>query len=528
MLRLLRNNSKSFVVWAFLGIIIAFFIISFGPQAGGNQFSCVTTIPVVAQVENSTITTATWRMARSAFRVSPEMTIDRLLERTFLARAAMQRGFQISDSYLDEKIAEGDIFIMGISVDGKNIYFDGEDDDRIFNYDQLKLLTKNLGFASVVDFRNEQRQEALANMMRKTLLTSHRLSQDDVLFRYQQDNTSISINILRFPFHDYKNDSTLTKQDVEKYLNKNQDIVRNKYEEDKALYTNRDKEVFVSYITFPNTADTNDVTKNKNFIKLMRIKKEIESGKSFEESAKKFNINTPSNLGWRNSKFIGRGAKVSEAVQELGIGQLSEIIVTDADFHLIRFEQERQGNLSFDQVKTEIAKKFAQQDNTKSMAKKEASKVLKKILRMKKPSLSKQKNVQKINKIQRDGNIISGNGGNQYVGVSEELTTALFDTMKEHSVSSQLFSVSDQFLLVELTQKETPDMEAFNTERDKYTAQYIRDENYEAFQSWLSTQCRNAIESKSITITRSFLTKTDPETNQPQPSSYQICQSFLR
>ena len=147
---------------------------------------------------------------------------------------------------------------------------------------------------------------------------------------------------------------------------------------------------------------------------------------------------------------------------------------------------------------------------------------------MKKPSLSKQKNVQKINKIQRDGNIISGNGGNQYVGVSEELTTALFDTMKEHSVSSQLFSVSDQFLLVELTEKETPDMEAFNTERDKYTAQYTRDENYEAFQSWLSTQCRNAIESNSITITRSFLTQTDPETNEPQPSSYQICQSFLR
>jgi hypothetical protein len=65
-------------------------------------------------------------------------------------------------------------------------------------------------------------------------------------------------------------------------------------------------------------------------------------------------------LGWRTVSAPGLGhAKLSEALGKLKAGEISDVIDTPRGFYILRVDELREGDLSLDQVRVEIARNLA-------------------------------------------------------------------------------------------------------------------------------------------------------------------------
>ena len=61
MLEQLRRNSRSFIIWILFGIIIAVFIISFGPQASPDSLGCGKSNEFALEVQGEEVSVNSWR-----------------------------------------------------------------------------------------------------------------------------------------------------------------------------------------------------------------------------------------------------------------------------------------------------------------------------------------------------------------------------------------------------------------------------------------------------------------------------------
>src|SRR5437879_3859219 len=115
MLEALRRNSRNAIIYVLFGVIIAAFIISFGPGSrgvgvtgSGNNFA--------AKVAGSTLTEQDFRFAYIALggtqfpgqlareRKLKEFVMDKLIERELLAQEAERLGFQVSAKEAEDMI----------------------------------------------------------------------------------------------------------------------------------------------------------------------------------------------------------------------------------------------------------------------------------------------------------------------------------------------------------------------------------------------------------------------------------------
>lgn len=83
--------------------------------------------------------------------------------------------------------------------------------------------------------------------------------------------------------------------------------------------------------------------------------------------------NSAGDLGWRTADSAMLGDKaVTDAVKTLKPGEMTPVITTDRGVYLILAEAQREGDLTFDQVKHEIAKELARDVWSKEAAKRAA------------------------------------------------------------------------------------------------------------------------------------------------------------
>jgi hypothetical protein len=108
MLEQLRRNSRSFIIWILFGIIIAVFIISFGPQASPDSLGCGQSKQLALEVNGEEVSLNSWRFAMNApflrgggagqQTMRRQLAVDLLVMRELLAQAAEAQGFRISGS----------------------------------------------------------------------------------------------------------------------------------------------------------------------------------------------------------------------------------------------------------------------------------------------------------------------------------------------------------------------------------------------------------------------------------------------
>jgi len=123
MLEQLRRNSRSFIIWVLFGIIIAVFIINFGPQAN-QTIGCGASSPYVMDIDGGEVDEHGWRFAmntsqgRMTEQQRREQSLELLLAREILAQAAEKAGFRVDTDMVNEHIKVGDIYVLGQRADG--------------------------------------------------------------------------------------------------------------------------------------------------------------------------------------------------------------------------------------------------------------------------------------------------------------------------------------------------------------------------------------------------------------------------
>src|SRR5579863_8132901 len=118
MLSAMRRNSRHAIIYVLFGILIAAFVISFGPGSRGVGYSGVTSAYAV-KVGGSTVTEQDFHFAWVALggpqapreRRLKEFVMDKLIERELFANEAEHLGYDVSAKEAEDMIMTGRMLI---------------------------------------------------------------------------------------------------------------------------------------------------------------------------------------------------------------------------------------------------------------------------------------------------------------------------------------------------------------------------------------------------------------------------------
>ncbi len=147
MLEQMRKSSQSVLIYPCFLIVIAVFVINFGPQSRGSSCDQVMNgnDHYAAQVAGETITQNSFRygfmLAGGAQIPAPmakrdrlkETVMDKLIERELLAKEADRLGYVVTDEEVEDQIADSKIIGLGSVHTVPRLQKDGK-----FNYDSFK------------------------------------------------------------------------------------------------------------------------------------------------------------------------------------------------------------------------------------------------------------------------------------------------------------------------------------------------------------------------------------------------------
>src|ERR1700761_9695736 len=118
MLQAMRRNSRHAIIYVLFGILIAAFVISFGPGSRGFGYQGVSSA-YAAKVAGSTVSEQDFHFAYVALgrtRYPPqaareqrikEQLMDRIIERELFAEEAQKLGYNVSMKEVEDMIAGG-------------------------------------------------------------------------------------------------------------------------------------------------------------------------------------------------------------------------------------------------------------------------------------------------------------------------------------------------------------------------------------------------------------------------------------
>lgn len=573
--------------------------------------------------------------------------MDMILQRELLAQAAENLGFRVSTDLVNEKIKNGEWYMLGYRVDGHNWFFD----EGVFSFSRLEGAARQLGLPNVDQFVEEQRRELMAETMRGLILGSVQISRDELLASFEHEHTRATIDYVKFRPAEYKRGLVLSDADIEAYASTHEEAVEKKYEADAANYKDvkpqaRVREIFFERET-PNAeppaddgaaagagADGKPAPKKQAKQAEDPAKKKAEqahrrlaAGADFATLATKLSDDERSakkggDLGWRTVSAPGLGhAKLGEALAKLKPGEISDVIDTPRGFYILRVDELREGDLSLDQVRLEIAADmardyYAREDALRAaeaaLAQVQAGKKLDELfereakpvtpspgfdieelrknlppgtdiqevldgLRKKQGAIIveskdipaettaepepakaddsaagaadadakadeaaaekktedrppadakipvpvdvKAPKLHKAGPFSRDAEKVPG------VGESAELVKALFDQLENGQVADRVFEVDDGFVVVQLVQREEPDLDLFARTEQDLRQSYLGGKGYDALREWVTGRCQKAVTDRQIVVNKELLSFND-DNGKPIPITYQPCSNL--
>jgi parvulin-like peptidyl-prolyl isomerase len=406
MLEKLRKSGASVLIYVLFGILIAGFVINFGPQSGGSSQGCTGSgvgADTVLEVDGEELGHSAWRFAYNMRggkgTGKAEAVLEELLRSQILASEAAARGLVVSDDLIDRKIKAGEIHLVGRRWDLDSAcesrqgpcYFTEVDDQWFFDFERLKVMLDQLSL-SMGQFKDNQRREILADMVAELLRGSAAASRDEALARFIHENTRVSFDAVSFSSTAYRAALKVGAADIERFLASHEAEVKAKFDADARLWKGLKPQAKVRQIFIakaPKTAPAADpadptaaaaaTAPDPGKAQLEAIRGEVTGGKkTFAEIAATSNDTearkaAAGELGWLtvDSPALPDPA-LNDAVKALKKGDVSPVIETSRGFYLLTVEDTREGDLSFDQVKHELAAELARDVWSKEAAKRAA------------------------------------------------------------------------------------------------------------------------------------------------------------
>lgn len=391
MLEQLRRNSRSVIIWVLFGIIIATFVFTFGTQSEVNTSCGGAQSNEIMAVDGHTVEVHSWRLGMNSTQSGmsklfrSQQVLDRLLEREILAQAAEDAGFRVTTEMATDKILEGEFYILGSQGDGRSFYFR----NGVFDYDVLEAQVNAWGLPTVDAFVEQQQRELLAAQMRRLILESAVASPEEARDRLVYENTKASLDVLQLRPGDYRSKLNLTDADLDAYLAAHEEEVRKKYEEEERIYKGVGKQAKIRQIMFrrqqPPAAAGDAIAESvtdPGETAAREAHAKLAAGADFATLAREVSEDERSkskggDLGWKSVESPGLGAtELADALKTLQPGQISDVIATARGFHILKVEGEREGDLSFADVKRELAERMAPDYYAREAARRDATAAL--------------------------------------------------------------------------------------------------------------------------------------------------------
>jgi len=246
MLEQMRKSSQSLLIYVLFGIVIAVFIINFGPQARNGGSGCENPMggdESAARVGGEQVSTQAYHYAfmllggagqpaqMMRLRRFKETVMDRLIERERLAQEAERLGFSVSEEDVNKMLVEGRIIGLGIPHTIPRIQKDG-----VFNYDAFKTFAQfDLGLTPD-RFVEQQQRELMAAEVRDLMRASVTVSPEEIKTAFDAKNRQVNLEYVRFPSRKFEGEVEPTADEIAAYAKANEAKLKETFTQRKQMY----------------------------------------------------------------------------------------------------------------------------------------------------------------------------------------------------------------------------------------------------------------------------------------------------
>jgi len=550
MLQAMRRNSRHAIIYVLFGILIAAFVISFGPGSRGFGYSGVSSA-YAAKVAGSTVSEQDFHFAYVALggtqyppqvareRRLKEFVMDRLIERELFAEEAQRLGYDVSNKEAEDQIYAGKMIVMGVPrrVDSY-VYKDGK-----FDYDRFKMISQNQLGVTVQHFIEIQKREMLADKLREALRVSAKVSPDEVKQEFESRGLQVNLEYGRFPERRYEEEiADPTPAEVDAYVKAHEAELKKQYDERAFLYKNLEKQAKLRHIVVDAPKDMPQDQAESARTKANNALNKIKGGASFATVAKDVSTDDRTKgrggeMGWRKKGFTGFGEAVDKKIFEAKPGAIIGPERTERGFEIVEVEQFREGDVPLAEAEKEMAADEVRKAKAKDKAKADAEAVMARVKKGEKleailtpeqndpnetpeekqlKQLMKKANdpvhLQETGLFSRRGEMV------QDIGISKELAKRAFE-LKTGEVAGP-FDVGSAWVVVRVKEHRDPDLADFEKRRGDIVREYERTKWAELVDNWSKQKCAEVRDDGRIKVNGEVL---EYEVGGKSPIAYQPC-----
>ena len=529
MLEQMRQQSRSLLIYVLFGIVIAVFIINFGPQSPGgcNRGRNVQSGIDGARVNGHLLSRQDYMYALmmvGAQNIPPqrakmmrlhETVMDMLIDREILASEAERAGFRVTDEAVEDFLADSKI--MGLGREQKAAIFD---EDGKFSYEHFRKFVQYQMGMTPRSFIEEQRRELLAAKMRDALREGVAVSPSEVKEEWVRQADQVNVEFLRFPVHRYESELELKPEEIGHYASTHESALQKLYDERKAaFYENQPKQRHLRQILVKAVGSTaasdGDAAKRAEAL-VARIAK----GETFAKVAKAASDDAQSkarggDLGWQRSGGASLDPAVDAKIAKAKDGEVVGPVKTPAGYVIAVAEGTREGSVAFAAAKLELAEGELRADKSKAEAKAEADAALAKIkaspdktLKDLYPAVEEASprpakaappvEAQETGLFSRHGATVAG------VGKAPLLADAIFKLSKETPVAGPIEELGS-LIVVKLKERKQPDLAEYEKNQIGLVEDAAKRKGGAVVMEWALDRCRAARDAKRIEVNTDLL-----------------------
>jgi parvulin-like peptidyl-prolyl isomerase len=531
MLSALRKNSRNAIIYILFGIIIAVFIINFGPGSKGCGGG-VAGNAYAAKVAGATVSEQDFRFAYIALggtefpgqmqreRRLKEFVMDKLIERELFALQAEKLGFSVSDKEVEDMIADGRMIVMGVPrrVDSY-VFKDGK-----FDYERFKMVAQNRLGVSVVRFIEIEKREMLAEKVRELMKMGTKVSVDEVKADYDAKGLQVNLEFVRWSPRRYEDEvPEPTPAEVDAYVKAHADDLKKAYDERSFLYKKIDKQARLRHIVVdaPKEGPADQLKTAQGKIEQAAAK--LKSGAAWNDVAKQFSTedrtkNRGGLIGWRKKGFTGLGEALDGKVFAAKKGDVVGPEKTDRGWELVKVEDFREGDVPLETAEREIAEEKVREEKAKAKAKTDADAVMARVkagealdkivpktaespedkqARTLGARLSEPPKLLETGLFPRRGDMV------QEIGVSPELSKKVFDAKVGETIGP--VEVAGGYVVARVKDRKDPDNVDFEKRKPEIVREYERTKFAEVLDSWAKQRCTEVKDDGRIRVNDEIL-----------------------
>ena len=530
MLEQMRQQSRSLLIYVLFGVIIAVFIINFGPQSpsscSGKRGRIQQSNLEGARVKGHLLGRQDYlygMMIVGAQNIPPqrakmmrlhETIMDMLIDREIMASEAERAGFRVSDEEVEDFLGESKL--IGLGREQKATIFD---DGGKFSYEHFRKFVQYQMGMTPRGFIEEQRREMLANRMRDSLRAGVAVSPAEVKEEWTRQADQVNVEYLRFPVHRFESELDLRPEEIAKYAAANEEALKKVYDERKGAYEKQPKQrhlrqILVKLDVEPTETDVAAAQKKADGL-AARIRK----GEAFAKVAKVASQDERTrgrggDLGWQRVGGTMLDPAVDAKVASAKDGELVGPVKTASGFVLAIAEATREGTIDFAAAKLELAESKLREEKSRAQAKAEADAALAKIKAAPSKSLKdlypapeesevaagpvKGTHAEETGLFPRHGSTVAA------IGKAPILAKAIFALTQDAPLAGPIEEMGS-FIVVKLKERKEPDLAEFEKNKIGLIEDAAKRKGSMVVMEWALERCREARDAKQIEVNADLL-----------------------